>query len=823
MVIDKCIYFLSDESGKNALYKFNGKTIEKIFEHNTYKISSASTDGRAIIFDAGGDLYLYDLQKSKVYPVNIELMGTTREDIQWLSVKDEINYALECASPGAFYLSKSVVSDGENAYFLIRGSIIKIEQSKEGFVLIQPGAKEYYYDLQVKDNRLYALVNGCDGTYLEILSKYDHIKVDRKFLSNKACHHLKVSDDELFIAVTDVNRKLKCLDLNKDEMFIIDENLPLNLTEDGYCFSFDSKFIAYPVLKKNGLHQIRLYNIDEKESFRITPESFDATRPIFHPDQKALYFTHRGGKKIDYALEYDRATLQKSNVYEFCAISLDGSDPFDSSREYSLVPIEELNVGKTVYKCKQSLCFYDTVTTKNFIFFLGAETDYFSFIDASFGNLDVEITEIFPSLDCDKGLIIATDKLFWFDVSEGIDEVWIQELKLQDIYIATDLKNDYASTFFLVHNTFKSFFYDQKIDESTWSDLESKYEPLLDRVRSRYDFFKVLYWMFSELKTLHIFLSCNIQTPAVNITSSGVPFRAYYSPEFEGYVIWEMAKVDPLFDDDTLLEPYKNLDKGMVITQVNHNNICSPSLDAQLWGMGTNKIPFAYLDHENEQHVEVFPLYDKDQLEQLWRRSRAYERRKIVDHTTDNSVGYIALNSMCAEDLSEFSRLYDAYSDKDAIILDLRYNTGGNIHSYLLDILAKKNYAYCVSQGFNLIESAETLTPKLVVLCNQYTASDAEIFITLLKKNFDATVIGTKTWGGGVGIYPDGCAIPGGGFVTIPFVAFQDMTSSSILVEREGAAPVDIVVDLNPVLAHAEIDVQLMKAIDYLMREKIDE
>ncbi|NBO55966.1 MAG: hypothetical protein EBU84_15580, partial [Actinobacteria bacterium] len=123
-----------------------------------------------------------------------------------------------------------------------------------------------------------------------------------------------------------------------------------------------------------------------------------------------------------------------------------------------------------------------------------------------------------------------------------------------------------------------------------------------------------------------------------------------------------------------------------------------------------------------------------------------------VDEQSKGEIGYIHLPAMDLSDYFLFTKMFSALSDKRGVILDLRYNYGGWIHNHVIDKIPQPKGVYNKMHDADSCFDPLDCHPKIVILCNQLTHSDGEIVISLLKKSHDVTVIGTKTWGGGVGI-----------------------------------------------------------------------
>jgi tricorn protease len=165
--------------------------------------------------------------------------------------------------------------------------------------------------------------------------------------------------------------------------------------------------------------------------------------------------------------------------------------------------------------------------------------------------------------------------------------------------------------------------------------------------------------------------------------------------------------------------------------------------------------------------------------------------------------------------------LYNAMLDKEGIIIDLRYNYGGNTSDDVIQELLVTTDFYHEMHGIESCFEISAKPPKLVVLCNQQTSSDGELLITKLKRVYKATVIGTKTWGGGVGICSSLSVLPGSSLlVTLPAHASYFKGTTSPVVEEEGAGPIDIYLDISPRESFEKKDLQLAKALEILLDSK---
>ena len=177
---------------------------------------------------------------------------------------------------------------------------------------------------------------------------------------------------------------------------------------------------------------------------------------------------------------------------------------------------------------------------------------------------------------------------------------------------------------------------------------------------------------------------------------------------------------------------------------------------------------------------------------------------------------------MGADGLNEFVRYYYPQLDKEALIVDDRANGGGNVSPMIIERLLRTPYRMTMRRGSTRtgkIPEGTFYGPK-VCLINKYSASDGDLFPWSFRANGLGELIGTRTWGGIVGIsgplqYMDGTDI------RVPFFTNYDSKTGEWIIENRGVEP-DIVVDNDPVKEAAGIDQQLDKAIEVLLKKLED-
>jgi tricorn protease len=190
-----------------------------------------------------------------------------------------------------------------------------------------------------------------------------------------------------------------------------------------------------------------------------------------------------------------------------------------------------------------------------------------------------------------------------------------------------------------------------------------------------------------------------------------------------------------------------------------------------------------------------------------------------VDKLSGGQVGYVHLRAMTTVNYYEFVRQYYAAADKGGLVLDLRYNGGGNIDSWILSRLMRPAWHWWAARdGDPTANFQNSFRGHLVVLVNAWTASDGETMANGVRQLKLGEVLGTRTWGGGIWLRGGINALVDKGYARaaetgtyIPGQGWQ--------IEGDGLTP-DVIIDNNPVAGFRGEDTQLEAAIKRL-QEKI--
>ena len=822
MVIEDKLYFVSDVTSKASLYVLEKNRIEKVYEDDLFPILSASTDGKSIILSIAGDLKLFDPDTKTVLKLEIELVGQNREKKSKVFLKKEIKDLLSCQNPSGYYIQEkcAVHPTIDWIAFLIRGDILCFNKGSAGFNRIKSQKGNYIYDLAFTEKKIFALSSNEKGVSLEIRDFEGG--EETRFLGDRTRTKLVVNGQGTKVATISPKQELFVYDVETKKETLIDTKLPFDLGKEAVAFSPDGKWLAYSVQKKNLFWQLMVCDLKKGASYPVTASEVDGYNPVWHPKQAGLYFLSRN-KRIPFFINNpEKMHLNTFSVSYLMGISFTGENPFKFTEIKESLELTPTLFSKKTFNKVPFLASFKMVGLEKGLILFGDQISLLSFEGKDVEESSYGFSDAYFSITSSRGVVVEKGEFRWADFTncfEGGAEEGI-EIPAQTIFF--DAKKEFEDLFHNVHRTYKSYFYDQKLEETFWSNLKNKYLPLLDRVQNKKDLVLVLSMMLAELNTLHIFI-VDFATP-VNHTlkSASLPLELEYDAEKQGFKILRALEIDPLIDTHHVLDPYKEFKQGSWITSINGEQLVGSSgFEAQLCGFYGGTVQFGLKDPNGEAVMADAKPLALETLLTLRLYDWAYANRMQVDTCSKGKVGYIYLSEMSPSTYGLFSQLYNAMLDKEGIIIDLRYNYGGNTSDDVIRELLATTDFFHEMHGIESCFEMSAKPPKLVILCNQQTSSDGELLITKLKRVYKATVIGTKTWGGGVGICSSLSVLPGNSIlVTLPAHASYLKGTTSPIVEKEGAGPIDIYLDISPRESFEKKDLQLAKALEILLDSK---
>jgi tricorn protease len=367
----------------------------------------------------------------------------------------------------------------------------------------------------------------------------------------------------------------------------------------------------------------------------------------------------------------------------------------------------------------------------------------------------------------------------------------------------------------------RDFFYDANMHGANLTALAAQYQPYVDNAMCRADINYIFADMLGEITAQHVYISGG-DRPEVKPVNVGL-LGADYTIDHDRYRFSKVYFGENWNPDlrAPLTEPGVNVHEGEYLLAVDGREV-----------RGSDEVFSFFLDRAGKEVelkvgpdpsgkdariVTVVPVgSDRNLRLRDWMESN----RKKVDELSGGKLAYVYLPNTAQAGFTNFNRYYFAQNSKQGAVIDERFNGGGWIADYIVFWLNRPLLMAAMTR-----EGKDNLIPNViygpkVMLINQYAGSGGDALPWMFKKLGTGPLIGTRTWGGliGIGGYPN---LMDGGGVTAPRWGLFNPETGEFDVENKGVAP-DIEVDLDPALWRKGHDPQLEKGVQVALQELKD-
>ena len=358
----------------------------------------------------------------------------------------------------------------------------------------------------------------------------------------------------------------------------------------------------------------------------------------------------------------------------------------------------------------------------------------------------------------------------------------------------------------------KEQFYDEKMHGVDWDAMREKYRPLIEHVAAKEDFYALVSMMLGELNASHL----GIGGPTVSGPETAY-LGVWFDPEHRGPGV----KISAVLKNSPADKDESRLNVGEFILAIDGVEV---SNNEQIWDALADKagrvVELLVNDKptkEGARTVKIKPI-NRGQWSNLLYEDWVEKRKRMVEEWSNGRIGYIHIQAMSQSELRKFEREFyaEVVGKKEALIIDVRFNGGGRIHDELLTILKRRLYALEQYRGTPpFTQPFQVWQKPTVVLINEFSASDAEIFPKAFRDLGLGKLVGVPTYGGVIGTY-NVTLIDGTTFFRVPVTGWR--TLDGVNLENYGVKP-DILVEHSPEDNANENDLQLKTAVDLLLKE----
>jgi tricorn protease len=829
------IYFASDRDMTMNIFVYNTKTkaTSKVTNFTDYDVKFPSTNGKLVVFEKGGYIYKLDPATKAAEQVHITLSSDlvyARAERMNVGKKGRNSYSL---SP-----------DGKRLAVTARGELFDVPVGKgiTRNISKSPNSNDRSADWS-PDGKYIAFIGDATGeteVYLYDVAKGGEPEQITKD-NDTYIRSLQWSPDSKHILYTDRKNRIVEVDPFAKTKRTVMENPEQEFY--GVSYSPDSKWIAYTKPAKNQFSVIYVYNLASKKEYPVTTSWTNSGNPVFSSDGKYLIFTSDDDLHPIYSrIEWNYAYGDMSATY-MVMLAKDTPSPLletdsESSSDSAKAEEKPAEKGKDEAKKDDKASKVPDVVIdpdglparivklpfKAWDYFCDGKKVWYAsngmqVFDFKTGKSEKCADNRIVYRTGDKcGLMLGQD---WKAVNFPADRVGGGEsVDVNNMFTTVDYSEEWPEIFDEVWRAFRDGYYVSNMHGRDWNAIKEKYSVFLPYVKTRLDLNYVIGGMISELASGHAYITPG-DYPKPERVDMGL-LGARLSKDKSGYFkidhIYQGAAYRPELRSP-LTEPGMDISEGDFITAIDGQSLKDVDNIYKLLIGKAGKLCELTVNKsasEGGRKVVVTPISNEYPLEHYeW----VQKNIKTVEEKSGGKVGYIYIPDMGPEGLNEFARYYYPQLDKEALIIDDRANGGGNISPMIIERLLRKVYRMTMSRTSTLNGTVPdgTQTGPKVLLINKYSASDGDLFPWSFKANKIGTIIGTRTWGGIVGIsgslpYMDGTD------VRVPFFTNYDAETGKWIVENHGVDP-DILIDNDPIKEYAGEDEQLLKAIEVAMEQ----
>ena len=456
----------------------------------------------------------------------------------------------------------------------------------------------------------------------------------------------------------------------------------------------------------------------------------------------------------------------------------------------------------------------------------------YRFEDLSFDTLAIGVASFDISMDHKTLIYQAGHDLRVVKASEKVSSSgeanrqsgW---LDLDRIKISIDPQQEWQQMYREAWCLQRDHFWIEDMSGIDWLQVYERYLPLITRIATRSEFSDLLWEMQGELGTSHAYEVGGDYRDEPDYAQGFLGADLRYDKETDHYEITNIISGDVWnkYDSSPLARAGLNIQPGDRLLAINGrqlNRNLSPQM--MLVNQARQEVHLTIQSTETNELIPnpVRTITVTALNSEFGARYRAWveANRQRVHEATDGRVGYLHIPDTGARGFAEFHRGYLAEVVREGLIVDVRYNRGGHVSPLMLEKLARRRLGYDISRwGYPEPYPPESIIGPIVALCNELSASDGDMFSHAFKLMGLGPLIGTRTWGGVIGIAPRNLLVDGG-YTTQPEFAiwFQDVGWQ---VENYGTDP-DIEVEISPQAYISGEDTQLERAIAEAMQNLTD-
>ena len=862
------LYFMSDRDPAQRhniwVYDLDTRQTREVTHFTDFDITFPASGPSDIVFQAGGRLYLLDLGTEQMREVPVTV------------VTDLATLRLRVARADSSILNATISPNGQRAIFEARGDVFSLP-ARYGPVLnlTQSSGVAERYPAWSPDGRQVAYWSDRTGEYELYVRPVTGTGQERKLTSYGPGYryHLYWSPDSKKLVFVDQTMTIRMFDTETGQTVSVDRALywyQVSLNGFRASWSADSRWLAYERDLVNQRSAIYLFDTRGGRSVQVTSGYYNDVAPVFDPDGKYLYFLSNRTMRPIYS-DIDNSWVYP-NATNVVAVSLrrDVPSPLaprndqDSVKSDSAAaaPAATRTAGAQAARGRGGRPAADTTTPRRPTPPAPVEIDTAGFeqrltvLPPAAGNYTdlraVSGKVVFRRLPM-AGITDNKSPIVWWDLKEREDSTVLADaddyelsadgkrllvrdgrqfaiidlkadqklenpLRIAELEAPVDPRAEWRQIFSDVWRFERDFFYDANMHGVDWTAMRERYGRLLDDCVTRWDVNFVIGELISELNASHTYrgggdLEAEQQR---SVGLLGVDWALENGAYRIAWIIdgapWDAEVRSPLS------QPGVNVHQGDYVLAVNGVPV-DTSADpwAAFAGLAGRAVELTVNDRptmDGARRVVVEALRDESRLRHLaWIEAN----RRRVEEASNGRVGYIYVPSTGIDGQTELARQFAAQFTKDALIVDERFNSGGQIPDRFIELLDRSPLAWwAVRDGHDWQWPPHAHFGPKVMLINGWSGSGGDAFPYYFREARLGPLVGMRTWGGLIGITGAPPLIDGGS-VTVPTFRMYS-PQGEWFAEGHGVDPDVAVVD-DPTQLARGTDPQLERGIQEALRQ----
>ncbi|MBN2416395.1 PD40 domain-containing protein [bacterium] len=844
------IYFTSDRDRVLNIYSVDpaGGTITQLTHHTEYDARFPSMGGDRIVYEFGGSLRVYDTVSGRDRQVDVRINTDAPEARPaWVDVSRSIQ-------------EFAVSPDGGRALVVARGEVFSVpaEHGITRNLSAACGARDRDAVWSPDGNRI-AFLSDREGEYQLYLTDPKGTSLKKLTGFKKGYpQNLRWSPDSKKIAFSDETLTLYYIDIDSGTITRVDkaayEHVDIDLKDKpvyDHTWSPDSRYLAYSKMTADLVTRVFIYALDTKKTHCISGDLFNDFHPAFSPDGRHLFFV--SNRRFDPTFcdfEWEMVYKKTSGIYAV-TLQKDGAPLLPLQNDEAAAGKPEEDTGRPIRIDFDGIAgriealplprgnYRFLAAGENDLFYLNKdEGDFNRFKFRDIGPMDLYAfsftsrseSQVIAGVNSYK--LSADGSHIIYGKGRGIGIIASSargasgsDISLADLKIFIDPKKEWLQIYNEAWRLERDFYYDPDMRGLDWPAIGEKYRRLLPYASCRQDLGYLIGELIGELNTSHTYVYGGDTRRTGTRVGIGLLGADYDIDAKANRYRFKKILRTPDFTAETwppLAGPGKDVQEGDYLLQVNGREVTADrNIYSYFDNLAGEQVCLLINGKPTADGARKIFVETTGNEGQLRYRDWVEQNRLVVDKASGGKIGYLHMPDTYTGSAAEFPKYFFSQSQKEGLIIDGRFNGGGLDPVIFFQRLLRYPHSFWTRRySHDQMSPFYGVRAHMACLTNRQAGSGGDELPEEFQQFKMGPVIGTRTWGGLVGVSMFMELMDGGGLTAPDYRIYTE--DGRWTVENVGVTP-DIEIDLHPAEMAKGRDAQLAKAIEVLMQKIKDE